>query len=130
MDSREVFEVAAEGEKICPRSDKCVKVPECKLQEPDSLDFLSGKRSHDSKGSPEEVAHNPDLSTEALPMQKDESATSSENLDAEPIDDTKDVETSQVSEVAQEEANTAEEQTSHLGLSQVTEASKVQIGKR
>ncbi|KAL2468232.1 Transcription elongation factor (TFIIS) family protein [Forsythia ovata] len=90
-------------EQSCSSSEKA---PEGKLQEPDSPDFLSGKRSHASKGSPEEVAHDPDLSAEALPMQEEESATSSENLDTEPIDDTQDVETSQVSEVAQEEANT------------------------
>ncbi|KAL2520647.1 uncharacterized protein Fot_24570 [Forsythia ovata] len=83
-----------------------IQIQMSNTSEPDSLDFLSGKRSHASKGSHEEVAHNSDLSAEALPMQEDEFTTSSENLDAEPIDDTQDVETSQVSEVAQEKDNT------------------------
>ncbi|CAI9777900.1 unnamed protein product [Fraxinus pennsylvanica] len=90
-------------EQSCGSSEKA---PEGKLQVPDSPDFSSREGSHASKGSSEEVAHDPDLSAEASPMQE-ESATSSENLDAEPINDTQDVETSQVTEVAQEEANMA-----------------------
>ncbi|CAA3029267.1 uncharacterized protein LOC111392167 [Olea europaea var. sylvestris] len=89
-------------EQSCSSSEKA---PEGKLQVPDRPDFLSKKGSHASKGSPE-VAHYPDLSTEASLM-LEESATSSENLDAEPINDAQDVETSQVTEVAQEEANMA-----------------------
>ncbi|XP_022880774.1 uncharacterized protein LOC111398051 [Olea europaea var. sylvestris] len=89
-------------EQSCSSSEKA---PEGKLQEPGSPDVLSGKRSHATEGSPEHVSQDPDLSAEASPMQEN-SATGSENLDADPINDTQDVETSQVTEVAQEEANT------------------------
>lgn len=95
-------EVVDYREQSCSSSDK---LPEGNLQQPGSPDSVSGKQSHSSEGSPNEVANSPDLSGEASPMQE-ESATSSENLDAEQTNGTQDMETSQVTEAAQEEFNT------------------------
>ncbi|KAI3460411.1 hypothetical protein Pfo_017074 [Paulownia fortunei] len=94
-------EVVDYREQSCSSSEK---LPEGNVQQPNSPDSASGKQPHASEGSPKEVAKDPDLSVEASPMQE-ESATSTENLDAEQTNGTQDMDTSQVTEAAQEEAN-------------------------
>ncbi|KAH6785902.1 hypothetical protein C2S51_038357 [Perilla frutescens var. frutescens] len=95
-------EVVDYREQSCSSSDK---LPVDNVQQPGSPDSVSGKQSSSSEGSPNEVENNPDLSGEASAMEE-ESETSIENLDAEQTNGMQDMETSQVTEAAQEEVNT------------------------
>lgn len=95
-------EVVDYREQSCSSSDK---LPVDNVQQPGSPDSVSGKQSSSSEGSPNEVENSPDLSGEDSPVEE-ESATSTDNLDAEQTNGTQDMETSQVTEAAQEEVNT------------------------
>ncbi|KAK6131300.1 hypothetical protein DH2020_034950 [Rehmannia glutinosa] len=95
-------EVVDYGEQSCSSSEK---LPEGNTRQHNSLNSMSRKQSHGSEGSPMELANDPNLSDESSLMQE-ESSTSSENLDAEQTNGTQDNATSQLTEAAQEEANT------------------------
>lgn len=87
-----------------PSCSSSEKLPEGNILQPNSPDSVSRKQSHFSEGSPEEVVNDPNLSDESSPTQE-ESATSSENLDAEQTNSTRDMATSQMIEATQEESN-------------------------
>ncbi|XP_047980509.1 uncharacterized protein LOC125222106 [Salvia hispanica] len=94
-------EVVDDKERSCGSSEK---LPEGNIRQPKSPDSVSQKQPHCSEGSPKEVVDEPNLSDASSPMQ-DESATSSGHQDAEQTNGTQDMATSQVAEVAQEEAH-------------------------
>ncbi|KAG8377937.1 hypothetical protein BUALT_Bualt08G0085800 [Buddleja alternifolia] len=91
-------EVVDYREQSCSSSEK---LPEGNIRSPDSPKSVSRKQSHASEGSPKELAKNPDSSDESL-----QSATSTENQDADETNGSQDMATSQLTEAAQEgEAN-------------------------
>ncbi|KAL3845335.1 hypothetical protein ACJIZ3_002738 [Penstemon smallii] len=97
-------EVVDYGEQSCSSSEK---LRERNKQQQESPNSASAKQGHASEGSLKEVADDPYLSGEASPM-GEESATSTETLDAEQTNGTQDMEmeTSQVTEAAQDEPDT------------------------
>ncbi|KAK4434633.1 hypothetical protein Salat_0626100 [Sesamum alatum] len=95
-------EVVDYREQSCSSSEQ---LPEGNVQQPGSPDSVSEKQSHAHDSSPKDVASDSDLSGEASPMQE-ESATSTEDLDADQADGKQDIGNSQVTEVAQDEAKT------------------------
>ncbi|XP_012839186.1 PREDICTED: uncharacterized protein LOC105959590 [Erythranthe guttata] len=84
------------------------------VQQPDdSSDSVSGKQSHASEGSPKEVAEDSDSAMQ------EESATSTGHLDAEQTNGIhRDMDTSQVTEATQEEANNMEKATCGFDLNE------------
>ncbi|KAL0432341.1 UNVERIFIED_CONTAM: hypothetical protein Slati_2568400 [Sesamum latifolium] len=95
-------EVVDYREQSCSSSEQ---LPEGNVQQPGSPDSVSEEQSNAHDSSAKEVASDSDLSGEASPMQE-ESATSTEDLDADQTDGKQDIGNSQVKEVAQDEAKT------------------------
>ncbi|KAL0391882.1 UNVERIFIED_CONTAM: hypothetical protein Sradi_2411000 [Sesamum radiatum] len=93
-------EVVDYREQSCSSSEQ---LPEGNVQQPGSPDSVSEEQSHAHDSSPKEVASDSDLSGEVSPMQE-ESATSTESLNADQTDGKQDIVNSQVTEVAQDEA--------------------------
>ncbi|KAK4387447.1 hypothetical protein Sango_2351300 [Sesamum angolense] len=93
-------EVVDYREQSCSSSEQ---LPEGNVQQPGSPDSVSEEQSHAHDSSPKEVASDSDLSGEVSPMQE-ESATSTESLNADQTDGKQDIVDSQVTEVAQDEA--------------------------
>lgn len=94
-------EAVDDRERSCGSSGKS---PEGHTRQPRSPDSVSQKQSHSSEGSHKEVVNEPNISDESSPTQE-ESATSSGHQDVDQTNGTQDMATSQVTEVAQEEAN-------------------------
>ncbi|KAL0366020.1 UNVERIFIED_CONTAM: hypothetical protein Sradi_3492100 [Sesamum radiatum] len=95
-------EVVDYREQSCSSSEQ---LPEGNVRQPGSPDSVSEEQSHAHDSSAKEVASDSDLSGEASLMQE-ESATSTEDLDADQTDGKQDIGNSQVMEVAQDEAKT------------------------
>lgn len=94
-------EVVDDRERSCDSSEK---LSEGNTRQPKSPDSVSQKQSRCSEDSPKEVVNEPNISDASSPVQED-STTSSGHQDAEQTNGTQDMATSQVTEVAQEEAN-------------------------
>lgn len=90
-------EAEDDRERSCGSSGKLL---EGHTRQPRSPESVSQKQSHSSKGSPKEGVNEPNVSDESS-----QSATSSGHQDADQTNGTQDMATSQVTEVAQEEAN-------------------------
>lgn len=93
-----------ESEAVDSKEQDCSseKPPEGHIRQPYNLDPVSENQSQDNKGSHNKVMNIPELSAEASPIQ--EFATCIENPGMAQTSSTQDMETSQVTEVAHEEA--------------------------